>query len=80
MSEIPTDAMLDAAIDAMGERVEPFTAPRESGVALECDLSAEDAAEMNAETKGRYRQIFWAMIDAAPPKLQAAFKACVADE
>lgn len=78
MAEIPTEAMLDAAMKEMGEYVEPYTAPRESGVAIECDISAEDAAEFNAETKGNYRRLFWAMIDAAPPDLQAAFKTAVA--
>ena len=78
MTEIPTEAMLEAALDAMGERIEAYTAPRESGVALACDITEEDAAEFNAETKGNYRRLFWAMIDAAPPDLQAAFKSAVA--
>jgi hypothetical protein len=63
----PTEAMQDAALDEAGWRVEPDTAPRESGVAIESDISADDAASINAECRESLADIWRAMWDAAPP-------------
>jgi hypothetical protein len=63
----PTEAMQDAALDEAGWRVEPYTAPRESGVAIESDISADDAASINAECRESLADIWRAMWDAAPP-------------
>ena len=50
-----TDAMVEAGIRAIGEWMEPYTAPRESGVALDGDITAEDAVFFNLEAIERSR-------------------------
>ena len=66
----PTEAMLDAALDFSGERVSAYTAPRESGVALDTDISEEDAAYFNSTAKTIYGKLYSAMLGAAhtPPE------------
>lgn len=61
-----TDAMCEIALDITGERVTAYTAPRESGVAVECDLTEEDAAAINKELKGCHAEVYSAMVSAAP--------------
>ncbi len=58
----PTEAMLEAALDATGERILPFEAERESGVPVECDISEEDALAINEGTKAAFAAIYRAMI------------------
>ena len=41
-----TEEMLEATLDKMGQRVEPYTAPRESGVAIDSDIDEETAEYM----------------------------------
>ena len=45
----PTAEMLRAGMDDLGWWVEPYEAPRESGVPIDSDMSAEDAAVINAQ-------------------------------
>jgi len=45
------DGALTAAIKSLGEWSEPFTAERESGVAVDADISQEAADWFNAEAK-----------------------------
>lgn len=62
----PTEEMLSAALDASGARIMPYTAPRESGVATECDMPDEDAERINKETMNEIANQYRAMIGAAP--------------
>lgn len=62
----PTEAMLEAALDVSGQRVAPFTAERESGVATECDLSEQDAADINEQLKAAHCDVYGAMLEASP--------------
>lgn len=64
--KVPTAAMLKAALDESGNEVFAYTAPRESGVAVECDLSETAAAEINELLKSSFKDTFEAMIAAAP--------------
>jgi hypothetical protein len=74
----PTGEMFSAALDATGERCLPYEAPRESGVALECDLSPDDAAIINQDLMRGYCVIYQAMIDAAlQPQLGAEIAAAI---
>lgn len=63
----PTAAMLEAALDESGWRVEPYTAPRESGVAIDSDMSEADAKEINEAGRAAHRDTYRAMLAAAPP-------------
>ena len=45
----PTIEMISAAMDDLGWWVEPYTAPREGGVATDGDISAHDAAIINSQ-------------------------------
>lgn len=63
----PTEAMIDAAIEQIGWKVEPYTAPRESGVAVECDITAEDAADLNQKFREEMKGILVEALAAAPP-------------
>lgn len=60
----PTEAMLEAALDISGQRIAPYEAPRESGVPVECDMSAADAAELNDAFKAAHADNYVAMIAA----------------
>lgn len=61
----PTDLMTDAAIDEAGWRTVPYTAPRESGVAIDSDISEEDAVALNIAAKDAMASTYRAMIGAA---------------
>ena len=50
-----TDEMLNAHIKALGDWAEAFTAERESGVSVDCDISQEDADFFNEEERRRLR-------------------------
>jgi hypothetical protein len=50
-----TDEMLNAHIKALGDWAEAFTAERESGVPVDCDISQEDADFFNEEERKRLR-------------------------
>ncbi len=58
----PTEEMLEAALDATGDRILPFAAERECGVPVECDISEEDALIINEGTKAAFAEIYRAMI------------------
>lgn len=62
----PTPEMLEAALDESGQRIEPYIAPRESGVAVECDITEEDAANINQQFKADHGNTYRAMLAAAP--------------
>lgn len=51
-----TDEMLDAHLKAVGHWVEPWTAERECGVPIECDMSQEDADSINADSRDELRK------------------------
>lgn len=52
-----SDAVLNDILKATGEWCEPYTAPRESGVPVDNDISQEDADSINADGRERYRGI-----------------------
>jgi hypothetical protein len=56
-----TDEMIEAYLRSEGEWAEPFTAERESGVAVECDLSQTDADWINSDTAARLRRMYAAL-------------------
>jgi hypothetical protein len=62
----PTQEMLEAAFDESGWRVEPYTAPRESGVAIDSDMSEADAAEINEAGRQAHADTYRTMLAAAP--------------
>jgi hypothetical protein len=64
--EEPTDAMLDAVLDKMGQRVEPYTSPRESGVPIDCDIDEATADYCNVAAKEGFALVYAAMISASP--------------
>ncbi len=61
----PDIAMLEAAIDESGWRVTAYTAPRESGVAVDGDISPEDAEHINQTGRAAMASTYAAMISAA---------------
>lgn len=61
-----TDAMAEAAVRAAGGWVEPYTAPRESGVLVESDISQADADRFNAETMAEFKTAYVQLLAAAP--------------
>lgn len=61
----PTDAMLRAACEAAGWWAKPYTAPRECGVPIECDMSQEDADLINKDGMEAMRKQYKAMLAAA---------------
>lgn len=65
-SDWPTPEMLKAGMDDLGWWVEPYEAPRESGVPVDSDMSAEDAAKINAMQMEVVESAFRAMLAAAP--------------
>lgn len=63
----PTDEMLEAALDKRGERVVPYTAERESGVPVECDIDEATANYCNVAAKEGYATVHAAMLAASLP-------------
>lgn len=63
-----TDEMLEAALDATGERAVAYVAPRECGVPVDCDISEDDARSFNDEGKKGHAATYAAMIAAALPR------------
>lgn len=61
----PTAEMLRAGMDDLGWWVEPYEAPRESGVPIDSDMSAEDAAVINAQQIEVVASCYRAMLAAA---------------
>jgi len=61
----PTKAMVEAALDEAGWRVSAYTAPRESGVPVDSDLSEKDAEDINNAGRGALSEIYQAMLLAA---------------
>lgn len=61
----PTPEMLRAGMDDLGWWVEPYEAPRESGVPIDSDMSAEDAAVINAQQIEVVASCYRAMLAAA---------------
>lgn len=59
MIEIPSDEFINAFLKAEGSFIEAQEAPRESGVALDMDISQEDADAFNAEARNNFRRC-WA--------------------
>jgi hypothetical protein len=62
----PTREMCEAAVIRDGGWLEPYTAPRESGVAVDGDLSQEDADDLNRQSCEDARLDYIAMLSAAP--------------
>jgi len=62
----PTAEMLRAGMDDLGWWVEPYTAPRESGVPVDNDMSPADAASINATQMAVIEGLYSAMLAAAP--------------
>ena len=60
----PSPEILEAMVRASGGWVEPYKAPRESGVPVECDISDEDAAFINGEAMKTASKEFNAALDA----------------
>lgn len=52
-----SDIVLNEILKKVGEWCEPYTAPRESGVAVDGDISQADADRINADSRERYRGI-----------------------
>lgn len=63
----PTEAMLKAAAHELGWVVEPYKAPRESGVAVDGDMSQEDADRINKDFMETLRGQYQVMLAAALP-------------
>ena len=55
----PSDAFIDAFHKAEGSFIEAYEAPRESGVAMDLDISQDDADAFNAEARNSFRRA-WA--------------------
>lgn len=68
----PTGEMFSAALDATGDRVEPYTAPRECGVPMDSDITADEAAQFNEEIMQGYGKIYRAMLAASQLKGEGA--------
>lgn len=56
-----TEGMVEAALDASGQRIEEYTAPRESGVAIDGDISEADAEHFNSLLKDAHGSAYRAM-------------------
>ena len=61
-----TDEMLNAHLKATGAWVEPHEAETECGVAIECDLTQEDADQINSDQRDDLRTGYAAMLAAGP--------------
>lgn len=55
-NEIPSNDFINAFLKAEGSFIEPYEAPRESGVAVDMDISQEDADAFNAEARNNFRR------------------------
>jgi hypothetical protein len=62
----PTGGMLKAGMDDLGWWCEPYEAPRESGVSVDTDMSAEEATRINSMQIEVIASAFRAMLAAAP--------------
>lgn len=62
----PTGDMLKAGMDDLGWWCEPYEAPRESGVPVDTDMSAEEATRINSMQIEVVASAFRAMLSAAP--------------
>lgn len=62
----PTPEMLRAGMEDLAWWAEPHTAPRESGVPTDSDLSQEEADFINTHGMDALRSAFLAMLAAAP--------------
>ena len=63
----PTREMCEAAVRRGGGWADSYIAPRESGVPLDCDISQEDADEINRLSCTEAALDYAAMLSASPP-------------
>jgi len=66
IADVPaaTDEAIIAGIKAINEWCVPYTAPRESGVAIDGDITQADADSINAEWIEHYRPFLVAALSA----------------
>ena len=62
-----TPEMIRAGMDSLGWWIEPYNAPRESGVAIDSDMSEADAAFYNVQQMDAIADLYRAMRAASPP-------------